>query len=93
MERNRVFSVVGLRHLRLRLHHPDHRRRALLRPRPRRLSRSGTHRGDRRCPTAPLVVWDGDKNANGKGWASCGKKDGCTTSIEPAAGAGTMGQD
>ncbi len=90
MERNRVFSVLGF---------------AILAsgcitgsPPPSAAAPAATEAAPATAaaptgaaPSAPLVVWDGDKNANGKGWASCGKKDGCTTSIEPVAGEGHAG--
>lgn len=89
MERNRVFSALGLALL----------ASGCITGSPPPSSAESAAASESAAPaadapgtaSAPLVVWDGDKNANGKGWASCGKKEGCTTSVEPAPNEGHSG--
>jgi hypothetical protein len=42
-------------------------------------------------PVDALVIWDGDENAGGKGWATCNKKGECQATLEPLLDAGKEG--
>jgi hypothetical protein len=87
MERNRVFSALGLALLASGCITGSPPASSATAPEPTASPAADAPAG----ASAPLVVWDGDQHANGKGWASCGKKDECTTSVEPAPNEGYSG--